>query len=108
MNNLPPTEVCQPLQNPLRALPQHLFARPPTQLLDLPVDAVQTAAFAKLHRDRYCARRNVLKRAIVLADIRRRALPIEIELSKDLLPDLWRGIRRDNLATLVSHTPALT
>lgn len=51
MDDFPPMEICQTIQDTLGHLAQHFFTGATTQLPDLLVDAVQASTFTEFHRD---------------------------------------------------------
>nr|POE88384.1 hypothetical protein CFP56_11613 [Quercus suber] len=90
-------EVGEAVEHPLRHLAQHLLARPATELLDLAIDRVQTAALAELHRDADRPGGVVHEGTVILADMCTRARFVEGELAHDLLLDVRVGVGRDDL-----------
>lgn len=65
VDDLAAIEVCQAVEDAFSHLPEDLLASPPAELLDFAVNRIKTAAFTKLHCDRYRARRLVHERTIV-------------------------------------------
>lgn len=100
VDDLAGAEIGQALEHALGALAENLLARPAAQLLDFAVDAVQTAALAELHGDRYRARGDVLEGAVILADVGGRALSVEVELAEYLFAHFGVGVRRYNLRSV--------
>ena len=78
MDDLPAVEIRQSVQHALRDLAQHLLAGPTAELFDLLVDTVQATTFAELHRNRDGPRRLVHERSVVLADVIRGTVLVEI------------------------------
>ena len=97
MDNLPRAQVRKTLQNAFRYLSKNLLTRPPPQLSNFSVDAVQTSALAELHGNRYRPGRQIVEGAIVLADIFRGTFAVVTQFSLDLLPDFVGRIGGDDL-----------
>ena len=99
VDDLLAVEVGQPPENAFGHLAEDLLARASAELLDLLVDAVQTAALAVFHRYRDGAGGMVDKSPVVATDVLRGTVPIEVEFSHDLLLHVGIRVGRDDLTT---------
>ena len=90
-------KICQTVEDALCDFAKHFLSRPTAKLLDLTVHTVQAPTFAELHGYRNGAGRVIHKRTVVSTDVFRRAVLVEIELSDNLLLDIWVWIRGDYL-----------
>lgn len=107
MDDLPAVKICQAMQDSLGDLSKHFLARTSTELLDLFVYTIQRAAFAEFHGNRDCGGGLVHEGAIVLADVFRGAVLVELEFSQNLFLDIWVRTGGDDLSwvSIVGRAP---
>jgi len=90
-------KICQAIEYALRHFAKHFLPCPAAKLFDFPVYTVQASPFAELHGYGDCASRVIHKRTVIPADMLWCAVFVEIELSYNLLLDVWVWIRCDYL-----------
>jgi len=101
MDDLFAVEVCEAVQDPFSDLSEHFFAGPATEFLDLAVDGVERAAFAKFHGDGDGGCGGLNEGTVIEADVVGCAVLVEIEFSNDLALHIWVGVCCDNLKKLI-------
>ena len=81
MNDLPAIEVSETVQDTFCYFAEDFLAGATAEFLDFAIDGVETSAFAELHGYRDGGGLFVHESAVILADVGRCAIFVELELA---------------------------